>query len=268
MRVTAMAALAGITTFWFGTTGAFAGAEVKGVIYKKGDPRPISGLIRALPSSRKYVVTQGSITMEIDAYTVERVETAKPPEFDAAVRQASSNPMAAVAPLKKIVDDYKMFPWGVAAGRFLIDAYIRSKQPAEAVRAAEAVIADDFTAKGDPEFLTKYWEAMIAADRDAGLESSLTEAIQKGPREVAAVAFVKRGDIQKKKGNAKEALISGYLRATELFKEVKVIQPEALFKAAQCFEEIGMGSQSERMRARLRSEFGATPWAERLATGK
>lgn len=198
-RAFAMTALIGF--FGFGLADTHAGIEVRGSIYKKGGSAPITGMIRALPSSRKYVVTQGNITMEIDAYTVERVETAKPAELDPAVRQLSGNPAAAVAPLKKIVDDYKMFPWGVAAGRYLIDAYVRSKQPAEAVRAAEAVIADDFTAKADPEFLTKYWEAMIGADREAGLESSLVEAIQKGPREVAAVAFIKRGDIHKKKGN-------------------------------------------------------------------
>jgi tetratricopeptide (TPR) repeat protein len=267
-RAVAMTALMGVFAFGLGAGRALAGIEVKATIYKKGATQPISGMVRALPSSRKYVVTQGNFTLEVDAYTVERIDMAKPAELDAAVRLLSSNPGAAVAPLKKIVDDYKMFPWGVTAGRYLLDAYMRSKQPAEAVRAAEALVADDPAAKTDPEFLTKYWEAMIGADREAGLESSLTEAIQKGPREVAAVAFIKRGDIHKKKGNCTEALISGYLRTVELFREVKEIQPEALYKASRCFEELGRASQAERMRKRLLADYDKSEWADRMRSGK
>jgi len=267
-RAVAMTALIGCLAFGFGAGNSYAGVEVRGTIFKKNDPRPIQGLIRAQPASRKYVVTQGPVTIEIDAYSVERVDVAKPAELDAAVRLLSSNPGAAVAPLKKLVDDYKMFNWGIVAGRHLIDAYVRSKQPVEAIRAAEAVIADDPAAKSNPEFLTKYWEAMIGADREAGLESSLMEAIQRGPREAAAVAFVKRGDIFKKKNDCSEALVSGYLRTVELFREVKEIQPEALYKAARCFEELGRASQAEKMRKRLLADYDKSEWAERMRSGK
>jgi len=271
-RVVAMTALIGCLALGFGAGDSYAGVEVRGTIYKKNGDRPIQGLIQAQPARRKYVVTQGtaerSITVEIDAYSVERVDVPKPAELDAAVRLLSSNPGAAVAPLKKLVDDYKMFPWGLVAGRHLIDAYVRSKQPAEAIRAADAVIADDPAARGDPEFLTKYWEAMIGADREAGLETSLIETIKSAPRDVAAVAYIKRGDIFKKKGNCSEALVSGYLRTVELFREVKEIQPEALYKAARCFEELGRASQAEKMRKRLLADYDKSEWAERMRSGK
>jgi hypothetical protein len=108
---------------------------------------------------------------------------------------------------------------------------------------------------------------MIADNKEAGVERILSDAIQKGDRDVVAVAHVKRGNVLKKKGNLKEALWDGYLRVTEMYREQKEAQPEALYQAARCFDELGMGSHAERLRKRLLAEYENTPWAERLKSG-
>lgn len=261
-----VAAFAGLLSGLF--SDAFAGVEVPGRIYMKNDPRPKEGKIRAMPGFNKYVITQGQVTMEIEGMKVERVEVAAPASLSAAVRQSQTQPAAAIPALKKIVEDYAWLNWDMVAARYLLDAYMKSGQAGEAVKTGQQILASNRDALNSADFLTAYVDAMVADNKAAGVERILSDAIQKGGRDVAAVAYVKRGNILKKKGNPKEALVEGYLRATEMFQEQKDAQPEALYQAALCFEELGMGSQAERMRRRLLKDFSGTPWAEKAKAGK
>jgi tetratricopeptide (TPR) repeat protein len=249
-----------------------AGMEVQGRLYLKNDPRPKEGKIRALPGFNKYVVTtmvgNNPVAVEIEGFRVERVEVAKPADLDKTIRQVQTQPAAAIPALKKIMEDYVWLNWDMVAARYLLDAYLKSGQASKAVETANQIIGQNRMAVDNADFLTAYVDAMVADNKESGVENILTEAIKKGGRDIAAVAYVKRGNILKKKGNAKEALVEGYLRVTEMFQEQKDAQPEALYQAAKCFEELGMGTQAERMRTRLRSsQFAGSPWVEKL-TGK
>jgi hypothetical protein len=48
-----------------------------------------------------------------------------------------------------------------------------------------------------------------------------------------------------------------------LYKSVKAAQPEALYKAAQCFEKLGQSSRADSMRTELKRDFGSSEWASR-----
>jgi len=84
---------------------------------------------------------------------------------------------------------------------------------------------------------------------------------------VAAMAQIKRGDIERKKENLKEALVDGYLRTIVLFKQVKEVQPEALYKAAKCFEELGEHSYAEKMRKTLLEKYPLDPYTGKIKAG-
>lgn len=266
----AVAAFAGLLAGLCGS--AVAGIEVAGRIYMKGDPRPKEGKIRAMPGFNKYVVTTvaggSQVSVEIEGMKVDRVEVPAPPTLAAAIKQVQSQPGAAIPVLKKIVEDYTWLNWDMVAARYLLDAYLNTKQAAEAVKTGQQILASNKDALQSPDFLTAYVDAMVADNKEAGVERILADAIQKGSRDTAAVAYVKRGNILKKKGSVKEALVEGFLRTTEMFQEQKDSQPEALYQASKCFEELGMGSQAERCRRRLLKEFAGTPWAEKASAGK
>lgn len=249
-----------------------AGIEVQGRLYLKNNPKPEEGRIKALPGFNKYVITKmvgnNPVAVEIEGFRVDRVEVPKPADLDKAIRMVQTQPGAAVPALKKIMEDYTWLNWDMVAARYLLDAYLKSGTPGKAVETANQIIQMNRDAINSPDFLTAYVDAMVADNKDGGVENILLDAIKKGNRDVAAVAHVKRGNIYKKKGATKEALWDGYLRVTEMFQEQKDAQPEALFQAARCFEELGMGTQAERMRRRLLKDFDGTPWAEKMKSGK
>ena len=83
-------------------------------------------------------------------------------------------------------------------------------------------------------------------------------------RETAAAAYIKRGDIDKAQGSLKHALVDGYLRVVYLFRDVKAVQPEALYRAMECFTALEEHQRAEKMRKRLLVDFGNSPYTQRL----
>ena len=63
------------------------------------------------------------------------------------------------------------------------------------------------------------------------------------------------------------ALIDGYLRTVVFFQGIKSVQPEALYKAAKCFEEKGQHSYAEKMRKELLSSYPQSEEARQLRAG-
>ena len=87
------------------------------------------------------------------------------------------------------------------------------------------------------------------------LEMMLTKTIETGSRNAAAVAQVKRADIARQNGNNIDALVNGYLRTVILYREVKEVQPEALYKAMLAFKEMGHNSRAQKMKKKLLAEY-------------
>lgn len=244
-------------------------AQVNGQIVQKETGRRLSGSLRYRPASREYVITAEGRSLTVPLDQVQQVIVAKPAGIDAALQAvAAGRYSAAISTLETIRKDYQMLQWDVIATRALAEAYLKGMNDASrAIRMCEEIIRDNPQAAVSGDLAAIYWEALLADGREARLRSILTQAIQTGSRELAAIAQVKRGDIDMKNGDFRNALIDGYLRTVLLFQQVGSIQPEALYKAAKCFTEIGMTTHAEEMRKNLLQNYPQNEWAQKLRSG-
>jgi len=77
----------------------------------------------------------------------------------------------------------------------------------------------------------------------------------------------------RKQAKSKDALRDGYLRTVVLFKGwrdplVREARAEALYKAAECFDDLGMITAATQMRTRCMAEHADSDWARRLKAGE
>lgn len=243
--------------------------EAQGTVIKKRGTGQASGMIKWMPASKKYVVTDAKgISIQIPLSDVEKVNVKDPPELEPAVKLVQGGqPTLAIPNLEKIVKDFEMMGPDTRAARWLAEAYQKTGVPGKAVEMCERVLVTNPGAAGNPEFAAVYWEALLGADMTPKLKKALGDAIAQGPRPLVAQALIKRGDIEKKQGNLKEALIDGYLRVVVLFQEIKEVQPEALYNATKCFEQLNQGAYAERMRKKLLAEFPEDSYSEKIRSG-
>jgi len=243
-------------------------ADVPGVITKTSGQR-ISGMIRWQPASGVYMVTtKENVALKVGAGEVAKIQVKKPAELESIVHlvQAGRH-KAAIPALEKIMTAYAMLEWDIPSGIWLAEAHLKSDSAKKSVQVCEALISAHPEMVLSGELTGVYWDALFESGRLAGLRRHLTDAIARGSRHVAALAQIKRGDIDRKEGNLKEALVDGYLRTIVLFKQVREVQPEALFKATKCFEELGQHSHAEKMRKRLLAEFPQDPYTKNIKSG-
>ena len=256
----ALALMIGISAVWA------SGPHMATII--KNDGGRASGKVRYVGSSKTFEMQMqgGKATTTVSASDVARVVLQKQPEAlapaIAAVKRGQFQ--QAVAPLKKIKDDYEMFGPDLHAAQYLAQAYLGLGQSANAVRMCDEVLRTNKDAANSGEFAGIYWDALRKEKQFAKLTRILGDAIQIGGRDVAAVALVKRGDISMEKGEGKKALLDGYLRTILLFQDVKSIQPEALFKAMQAHKALNEHNYAEKWRKRLLSGYPTSDYAKKL----
>lgn len=243
-------------------------AQVTGTIAKKGGGMLI-GTIRWLAMSKEYVVTaENGQEGRVPLRAVESVEVKEPEEWEGILKQLQDGRYAEAMPmLEKIMDAYTMLQWDVHAAKRLAEAHMAMKAAPKAVAVCEKVVGDNPAAGLSGELAFIYWDALLEAEKYSVLRKTLDDAIKSGGQETLARAYIKRGDMDKKKGNIKEALLDGYLRAIVFFEKVAEVQPEALYKAVKCFEQLGQHSNAEKMRQKLRSEHPRSSYTQKIASG-
>jgi len=242
--------------------------EAPGAITKKSGGK-IPGIIKWQPASKVYLVTdpKTAVQVRVPLSEVAKIEVKDPPELEPAAKLVSGGqPALAIPNLEKILKDYEMLGPDIKAARWLAEAYMKQNDPKKAVAMCDRIISVNPAAvSGDLAFL--YWEALLADNQMARLRKAVSDAIAQGNRAVAAKALIMRGNIEKKQGNLKEALVDGYLRVVVLFQDVKEVQPEALYEAAKCFEALGQLSNVEKMRKKLLAEYPDSPYSSQLKSG-
>lgn len=242
-------------------------AEVPGRITKAGDNgQTIVGNILWKPMAKKYIVTQkNGVEVEIPYDQVAKVETQRPKELEGAVKAVKDGKYAAAIPvLEKIAKDYAMLQWDEPASRYLAEAYVAVDRSADAVKVCEQVISLRPEAAYMGEMAMSYWTALLKTGKTAKLDDLVDKAARSGERVVAARALIMRGDILAAKKQYKEALEDGYLRVIVLYKNIKEVQPEAIYKAMQAFEAIQQVPHAEKMRGLLRSDYPSSDYAKKL----
>ncbi len=224
------------------------------------------GEVRYMAASRSFEITVGSATRTISARDVERIVLVQQPQqLNQALNAVrTGNYQAAIPVLAKIVEDYTMFGPDLVAGQALAQAYLRTNRAADALKMCEQILRMNEGAVKSGPFASVYWEALLENNREATLRISLREAVETGIREVAAVALVRRGDLEAKAGNHRDALLDGYLRAILMFQDIRMVQPEALYKAIKAHEALNEVQFAERWRRRLLASYATSEFATKL----
>lgn len=247
-------------------TGAVLG-QIQGTIINT-EGKPFTGLLKWKVREKAYNVTANNMDLEVPLTSVAEMQIPKPKELENAEKQiASGNAAVAVPILEKITKDYFMLKWDKPAIRLLVDANMKAGETDKAIKTCETIIAADATQAYLGEIAPAYWQALLKAGRTAKVEEFVLKAIKSGDRMACAFALIMRGDLILATGdtpdNAKKALRDGYLRVYMLYKSEQEAQPEALFKAAKCFEKLGQSGRADQMRSELKRNFAASPWAQK-----
>ena len=253
------------------TATAFS-AVIQGTVFTEGDQK--TGAVKWNNRAKSYTITQkqgnASIDVEVPAADVTDLNIAKPANIDAAIAQVQKGQgAAAIGILQGIVKEYSHLQWDKIAGRYLVEAYLAANRGEDALKSAQAIIATDPGAAFVGELAPAYWQALLKLNQKAKLEAALAKAAASGDRFSSGAAFTLRGDIIMQEGGesadaAKKALADGYLRVVLMYTDAPVaakIRPEALYKAAQCFEKLGQSGRAEAMRGELKKLYPNTLWA-------
>lgn len=244
-------------------------AAVQGIItMPNGSKR--EGDIKWIVRDKAYgIVEKGRpIEMQLKPDEIADLQIPRPRELDAAIESIrQGNAAAAVPSLEKIAADYLMLQWDKPATRYLAEAHVQAGNADKAIAVCEKVIAANPEAAYLGEMAPAYWQALIKRERLSKVEELLSKAIKTGDRLASANALIARGDLVQASGDtadiAKKALRDGYLRVITLYKSERAAQPEALFKAAKCFEKLGQAQRADQLRTTLKGEFGSSEWAKK-----
>ncbi len=257
-----------------------AAAEAPGEIINT-EGKSFKGVIRWKALTKVYIVKSSTgaaggnaaIELEVPLATVKAIAVAEPAEYRPAVQLFRENKFPlAIAALDKLVQEYAMLQWDVPATRWLAEAYLRDGKPDPAVRACERVIDKRPELALGGEVAPAYWQALLSAGRNNKLEDLLVAAAKSGMADGQARANILRGELLRKQNKSKDALRDGYLRTVVLFKGwpqplVREARAEALFKAAQCFDDLGQIAPATKMRTICMNEHPESDWARRLKSG-
>ena len=205
---------------------------------------------------------EGDIKMPIALKDVDRLDVARPADFDKAQQSFSSgNAEAAIPLLNGVVENYKMLVWDAKARELLGRIYLQKKDYRKALDALQPLFAEGATVQASASTRRVYWDVMLAGGRTDELRKELDAAIATGKRDVAAAALVMRGNLLKAAGKGDDAL-ADYLQVVLFFEEVKDMQPEALAKAADGLKEAG-DARAEEFRKTLLQKYPDSEFAKK-----
>lgn len=245
-------------------------AQVSGEITKSNGQK-IQGTLSWKAAVKQYEVRppNAAASFPVPLDQVAGVRVAPPAALDAAAKAVRSGQYTGphIATLEKIVNDYLMLEHDVTAMRWLAEAKLKQGSGKDVAKLFDKVMENRDPATVAPDAMRAYWDVLLEGERYSELRQQLKWGIEQGPRPVAASAQLLRGEMDMRRGQFKDALVDGFLRTVVLFQDVRDVQPEALFKAAKCFEELGESQNAEKMRKKLLSEFPDSSYSRQLGSG-
>ncbi len=250
------------------SAGALAQTGVPGVLVLRDGLRR-EGNIRWMGVARQYeVIMPSGVSLRHRPDEVAEVQVRRPAGIEDAVNAVRrGQPDAAIPVLDRIAQSYAMLQWDIPATRWLAEAHLQKNDAAAAVRVCERVTSNRPEAAYASEMAVPYWQALLKSGRTARLSDLLDQAMGTGSRGAVARALVMRGDLLRDRGDLRDALKDGYLRVVLLMRGERDLRAESLYKAIQCFEELGEISYAEQMRRMLISEHGGSEFARRVQAG-
>lgn len=255
-----------LTCLAFATTGW---CQIQGTVVRKNGAQ-VSGAITYVAAARTYNIvtltaTGSPITQKVPKDDVSEVKVPEPKELAGLVQAVQAGRYAEAIPgLSRIVSTYEGMNYDEMAAGPLARAYLKSNQPKKTIEIVEKIMQGS---GGTVDTTKEYCDALLATEQYAKLKIVLRDMAGQGNPDVAAMALLKRGHMEMKQGNPRDALIGGFLRVVVLYQNVKELQPEALYYAHKCFEQLNQVSHSERMKNKLLAEFSNDPYAQKVKGG-
>lgn len=209
------------------------------------------------------VETTDGVVMPLPKAQVQEISLQKPADYDKASALIASKQYAAAVPLlEDIILKYKMLNWDNQARVLLAQAYLGQGVPKKAADTLSDYM--NSVPKSDvPDELNRvYWTALLQAGMTATLKKELDAVATDGARSTVAAAVLMRGNMNREAGQ-KEAALLDYLRVIVVCGDVKEVQPEALYKAADVMEEI-RDPRKDGLRKKLIQEYGNSEYAAKL----
>ena len=237
------------------------------VIHLANGGKPIQAQdIQWRESDQTYrVTTPDGLMLPIPKAQVERLEIAKPPTLGQAEAMVAAKQYAAAIPiLEDIVAKYKMKVWDNEARKMLAQSFMTLNDPKKAASTLEGYMSSMAKSEIPAELIILYWKALMASGgRGATLKKELDDVVATGTRPMAAAAMVMRANMNREAGQ-KETAVLDYLRVVILFENVKGVQPEALFKAAEMLEEM-RDPRADDLKKKLVQEYKDSEYAAKLS---
>lgn len=227
-----------------------AAADITAVIVNT-DNKAFEGVVCWKTTAKVYVITtKNQMEFEIAPDKVKEMRVAEPAGLREAIKAVQEGKVQKAIPvLDNIAQEYFMLlPWDERATRWLAEAHVKNGSPLDAVKACERII-DARSAAATGELCLAYWQALLAAGRNAKLTDQLDAAAKSTSPTVQARVYIMRGDILEKRNNLKDALREGYLRAVVLCPGARAARAEAIQRAAACFDKAGQGPHASRLRS-------------------
>lgn len=255
MKKIAIAAIAAVAA----TSGLWA---VQGTVTTANDSK--KGDIKWQTRSKTYLLTmkkgKTDVTAEYPLDEVVSLDIPVPQGYEKAVEMVTrGNGTAAIQPLQKIIQEYRMLVWDKPAGRYLVEAYLSTGQAQKAYDTAQGIINEDKSAAWSGDLAPAYWQALLKLGKMPQLENCLKKAASSGDRASSANALVMRGDMLLAAGNDsqdayRQALTDAYLRVALMYNDepCKEARRAAMDKAAFCFDKLGMAARAEGMRTQAK----------------
>jgi len=246
--------------------------NVPGSLRVRSNNATYQGTIRWKGTEKKYeITTTDGRTFSFSANDVQII-IPRPPALDKALVDLREGKFASVVSgLNPILQNYINFPFDEEIASTLANAYLGQKNAEEAVKVCERIAnpnaRPEAAYKGG--MVSAYWNALLTLNRVEKLNDLLEKAIKTGDIPAMAQAAVLRGDMLLRVANPtgndyRNALVDGYLRVIVLYpREARDVLPEALFKAAQCFDKMGQSVRAQTFRNQLADQFPESVWANK-----
>lgn len=255
------------------SAAAFAAAgDIIGTITDAQGPH--KGVVRYSLKNKMYIVSvrQGNSAVELEIAPGDDVtlDIAEPAGWDKAVENVSKGRgTASIAYFDDIVKRYNHLQWDLRAARYLAEAYLAAGDADKAYESCSKVVRADPENAYKGEFAPSYWKVLTKLGKKEQLEKVLQQAAASGDRFSSGAALIGRGDLILASGESADsiraALVDGYLRVALMYTDGKIaeqLRPEALAKAAQCFEKIGQAGRADAMRGELKRLYPNSQWAK------
>lgn len=246
------------------STAAFANVDA---VITKHNGQSIRGQVTWKGSMKVYSVKNADgVVFQVPARDVRRVMPVTPPS---GLKQAISNvragrPAAAISTLESIRKKYARMHYDVIATEWLAEAYYKNNNAPKAIDVIEGLM--DSGGSLSAKLMDLYSKSLMKKKDFEKLKRVLTSIIETGSREAAAIAQVKRADIDRERGDNTTALVDGYLRTIVLYREVEEIQPEAVYKAMLAFKDRGQHTHAEKMRKILLEQYPGSSYSQKVRT--